>query len=198
MGKQRDLLPWIFGGLATAAVAIAIAVTSANRAPPQSPAAAGRTTPMVLAALAPTPVSPASTPAPAPPPAPTPAPAPAVATAPAPSAVPPPPSSQIWECTTNGQKTFANRPCGANAILRDVGPVNGMDPAPRLAPNRRYYPPPADDSYDYSDSDSSDYPPEYSDGAYPVLVGIPLSERRRATHTHRPPKQVRAPPARRY
>jgi hypothetical protein len=154
--------------------------------------------------MAPAPVSPAATPAPAAPTAA--ATAPATATAPAaatgqPAPAAPPPSTQIWECTTNGQKIFANRSCGANAVLREVGPVNGMDPAPRFAPNRRFYPQP-NESPDYSDPDSSeypsDYPPEYSDGAYPVLVGIPLKERRRPAHTHQPPKHVGAPPARRY
>jgi hypothetical protein len=103
-------------------------------------------------------------------------------------ATPPGPSSQIWECTTNGQRTFSDKPCGGKSSLRELSPINGMDPTPILPPTRSYQP-------------QLDYPPEYSDpstqesaeSSYPVLIAIPVNARRPPDHAHRPYKHAHGP-----
>lgn len=182
MDKESDLLPWILGGLSMATVAVAITVGSTNRTSPKNVRAPSQITAQALPEASVLPEA-----------APTPAPAPVIAAAQIQTVTPPVPSSgQIWECTTNGQKTFSNNPCGDKSSLREVGPINGMDPTPILPPTRSYEP-------------QSSYEPEYSypsaqesaDNSYPVVVGIPFHERRRPEHTHRPFKHDRGPPPRR-
>jgi hypothetical protein len=178
MDKDRDLLPWILGGLSMATAAIAITVASTNRTArvnlqaPSQPAAY---------ALPPVPAENA------------PAPAAALAAVQVQTITPPkPPTNQIWECTTNGQKTFSNNPCGDKSSLREVGPINTMDPTPIFAPARSYEP-------------QSSYQPEYSypstqesaDTSYPMVVASPFYERRLPVHTHRPHDHDRGPPPRR-
>src|ERR1700722_17797038 len=120
MGKQKDLLPWIFSGLLLACVAAAVAVGSYKLAP-NAARAPVRTT----AQPSPTPAVPV--PPPATPAAPTPltaaaTPSPAV---PVETSVDPMPSGgHVWECTTNGQKTFSDNPCGAKSTLREISPIN--------------------------------------------------------------------------
>jgi hypothetical protein len=171
MHKDIDLLPWILGALATAIVAAAIAVGTTHH-----PAATLTQTPQQAAA----PLSPAVVTIEPPPPA---SPLePAAASEPVqPVTAPPEQSGQIWECTTNGQKTFSSKPCGDKATLLDVGPVNTMNATPIGQPSRNY---PADTNYapDYS------YPgPEESpDNSYPAVIGIPYAVRMRPERTHHP------------
>jgi hypothetical protein len=188
MTEDRDLLPWILGGLSMATVAMAIAVGLTGRTVPAR--ASGQTasfaptlatvelSPEIQTSAAPagsasTPNAPASTASssaaqasPAPPFA------PSVGTA---QAQPPPNPSgnQIWECTTNGVKTFSNNRCGNAAVLREVGPINIMDPSP--ASNVHWYGGDSNGAPDY------DYPspPQPADNSYPAVVGIPYLERRR-------------------
>ena len=96
------------------------------------------------------------------------------------------PGAQIWECRTNGQRTFSDKPCGDKPVLREVSALNIMNPTPILPP-RSYEPEPS-------------YAPEYSypeaqepaEAAYPVMVGYPVyvgypyNHRRRPDHAHRP------------
>ena len=197
MYKQRGLLPWILGGLTIAGVAAAIMVSSDRPVTPSLPQAGA-------------PISaPVSLPLPAPATEAAPAPATQVAsaveTADMPDASAPQPtaqaqtnteptvqSGQIWECTTNGQKTFSNNPCGDKPSLREVGPINTMDPTPLFAPSRSYEP-------------QSSYQPEYSypgtqesaGTSYPMVVAIPFYERRLPDHRHRPHDHDRGPPPRR-
>jgi hypothetical protein len=86
---------------------------------------------------------------------------------------PNPPGNQIWECTTNGVKTFSNSRCGSAAVLREVGPINVMDASP--ASNVHWYGPDSNDAPDYYDPS----PPQPADNSYPVVVGLPYRERRR-------------------
>ena len=189
MDKHSDLLPWILGALSVATMAIAITAGSTHRTVPKTLQAPNQAAIPVLAQ-----VEMASAPAPTPTPAPAPAPVPTMAAAQIPSTAPTAvPSNQIWECTTNGQRTFSNHPCGEKSFLREIGPINGMDPTPVLPPTRSYEP-------------QSSYSPEYNypsaqDSAYdtsPVLVAIPFIERRRPGHTHRPYKHDHGPAPRRY
>jgi hypothetical protein len=209
MKKERDLLPWIFGGLSAAAIAVAFAAVSTHR--PEATLA---------------PVAAARDPAPQVLPAPTTAQAPAQVTAQAaPQAAPqaaaqaspptaqpdsalnpsPPPvqtaaepqvPGQIWECLTKGVKTFSNNPCGEKSTLLDVGPINGMSALPAIhyagayGSQPRYaagYPDqnaPAD-ADDYSDQ----YAADAGGNSYAILGVVP---RRRPQQFHRPP----TPPSR--
>src|ERR1700722_19101076 len=204
MTEDRDLLPWILGALSMAAVAMAVAIgmtgrtTSAHAssqttsAPPalataelnpkmQNSAAPAGSAPVssAPASAAPASTSPAST-----------------ASSSAAQAYPEPPSAQrvsaaqaqpaltqnaagnqIWECTTNGVKTFSNTRCGSAAVLREVGPINVMEASP--ASNVHWYGAGPNDAGDYYDPSYDPNPPQPADNSYPVVVGVPYLERRR-------------------
>jgi hypothetical protein len=181
MHNDRDLLPWIVGGLMTVAAAIAITAASTKRTAPVSGYAARQAIPEVL--------PPARAEA-----APDPTPAPgssaeeAQASTPlVPSAPSPPSSNRIWECSTNGQRTFSNSPCGEKSTVREIGPINGMDPTPVLPPTRSYGPQP---NYEPDYVYPSDAPAENS---YPTVVAVPFLERRRPAQVHRPHPHDRGP-----
>jgi hypothetical protein len=199
MTEDRDLLPWILGALSVAAVAMAIAVgvtgrTTSAHASSQTtsspPAlATAELNPMMQNSATPTGSAPASiTPASITPAStasssaaqayPEPASAQGVGAAQAqPALAPNAGGNQIWECTTNGVKTFSSNRCGNAAVLRDVGPINVMDASP--ASNVHWYgagPNDAPDNYDPSYDPS---PPQPADNSYPVVVGVPYLERRR-------------------
>ena len=186
MDKDRDLLPWILGGLSMAAAALAMTVASTNKtAVPNSPPSSQPTAHLLPQA----PVD--NSPAPTPPSVPTAV--PTLTATPLPAQAPNPPSAanQIWECTINGQKTFAGKPCGGKSTLREVGPINTMEAAPLLPPSRY-------------DEPQSGYPPDYyypspqdsADSAYPIVVVRPFVERRRPDHTRRPHGREHGAPAR--
>jgi hypothetical protein len=192
MDKDRDLLPWILGGLSMATVALAMTVASTNRTTAPSLRASSQPT-AHLKPQAPVDNSPAPTPPPVP------ATVPTLAATPPPAQSPSQPSAanQIWECTINGQKTFAGKPCGSKSTLREVGPINTMEAAPLLPPSRSYqtqsgYPP------DYYYPSPQDYPgpQDSADNSYPIVVVRPFVERRRPDHTHRPHGHERGVPAR--
>jgi hypothetical protein len=179
MDKGGVLLPWVFG-LSIAGVAIAV-VVSANR---PAPGISRSPTPTSIAVLpsAPTAV-PATPPAFAPVPAPQLHAAPDLAAVPAPSAAAPEPGAQIWECKTNGQRTFSDKPCGEKPVLHEIGPLNIMNPTPTF----RAYGPEPSYAVEYSDPSAQ----EPAEAAYPVpvgypVVGYPYNNRRRPGHSHRP------------
>jgi hypothetical protein len=179
MGKDRDLLPWILGGLSTATVAVAITLGSTYGNAPKNSEAPGQITSHILPeAIAPT--------APARPPAPAEIPPAAQIQTPAP---PTTANGQIWECTIDGQKTFSDSPCGNKPSLREIGPVNGMDPTPIL-PRARSFAPRSSYQPEYSfpgeQVDSTPGDQQFADAPYPVFVGIPVHDRRRPDHGHRP------------
>jgi hypothetical protein len=174
MDKGRKFQPWILGGLSMATFAIAISVGWTQDIAPNN--------------LAPAP-------------APAPASAPTLAVAQMHNVTPPiVQHRQIWECTINGQKTFSDYRCGDKASLREIGPINIMDPTPADPRSRSYvqessgqpsysdasqqadsYPteqPSADDSYPADD-------PNPMDDSYPMFIGNPFGERRRPDHEER-------------
>jgi hypothetical protein len=166
MDKDRGLLPWIFGGLSMATVAIAIIVGSNNRPAPKNSPASSSATAYAL------PPAPAQT---VPVAAPVVVPVQALAATQLQTVTPPiEQSTQIWECAINGQRTFSDKRCGEKPSPRKIGPINTMDPAPIFRSNPSYEP-------------QSGYPAEYpesseqqlADNSYPVYVGVPYHERRR-------------------
>jgi hypothetical protein len=185
MYKERDLLPWIFGGLSAAAIAVAFAAVSTHRAEATlaPPAAAARAlVPQELPATA----TSQSAPQPGPPAA-----LPATLTDSAPNPSPPPAQTavepqvqagQIWECTTKGVKTFSNNPCGENSTLLDVGPINSMRALPAVHYARAYGP---DQSAPTDADDNSDqYASDTGGNSYTIVGVVP---RRRPEQIHRPP-----------
>jgi hypothetical protein len=170
MDKDRDLLPWIMGGLLMASVALAVTIASSHRTLPAS-VQASRSAPRLAL-----PLPAENVPAPVPVPSAT----SAAATVPPPIVEAAPPSNQIWECTINGQRTFANHPCGGNSSLREFGPLNTMQATPLLPPARTYEPQTGyPTEYYYPDSQ---YP---QDASYPIMVATPFIERR-PNHWHPP------------
>jgi hypothetical protein len=167
---DRDLLPWILGGvlITTGAIAAAIQFTGhstglviAPRSAPAASAGGGAGSALMVPAEA----AIASVPPPASAPASAPAPAAAaqsgsaagVAAVPQPPAAQassadsasPPPAGQIWQCVVNGQKVFSDKRCGNGASVMQLGDLNVMDvPA---APPQPFY---------------GRYPPGYGGGAY--------------------------------
>src|SRR3984957_4893710 len=207
MYKQRGLLPWILGGLTIAGVAAAIMVSSDRPVTPSLPQAGA-------------PISaPVSLPLPAPATEAAPAPATQVAsaveTADMPDASAPQPtaqaqtnteptvqSGQIWECTTNGQKTFSNNPCGENSKLLAMREINTMNATPEVRDQRAYgrdprYAPQYTDQNTYADQnayageDTYAEPGngEYGGTSYAVVQGLAFLPRRRPEHPHRPESQ---------
>jgi hypothetical protein len=182
MDKYSDLAPWILGGIATAAVAAAMTLGGNVRTAPRtlqapSPPIAAMSPPQLLAEPTPT----------------------AAATAPAQSeskdispAAQPAAAGQIWECTTNGQRTFSNNPCGEKSSLREFGPINTMEatPVPRFP--LPYQPEPGY-ARDLDESVSQDY----ADEPHQSLVGIPYFVHRRGERTHRPYQRGSGPAPRR-
>jgi hypothetical protein len=197
MDKDRDLLPWILGGLSTATVAIAITLGSTYGNAPQRNAPQNSQAPrQIIADSLPevvVPTAPAR--APAPEQIPLAAQIPPAAQIQT-SAPPIQPNGQIWECTIDGQKTFSDSPCGDKSSLREIGAVNGMDPTPVL-PHARSFPPEssyrAEYSYPGEQVDPNPGEQQFADNPYPVFIGVPVHERRRPDHGHRPHGHDRGP-----
>jgi hypothetical protein len=222
MAEDTDLLPWILGGLLAATVAIAITVGASNGTAPNGTApnkshAALQTAPLQTAALglpgaeatprataalsqATVALSQATVALPQ---------APAIAPTAAPnlsaaqiqtSAPPTQPTSQIWQCTINGQKTFSDAPCGDKSSLRELGPINRMDPSPVFShapPYGREASYQSEYSYPGEQADSNAAEQQLAGNSYPVFVGIPIHEHRRPEHAHRPHEHNRGPQPRR-
>jgi hypothetical protein len=200
MGKERDLLPWILGGLLMAGAAVAIGIGASHRGTANltsGPASAPLAMPMPAAATvtaAPAEAVTAATPAP---------PAEVIATTPEVRVTPAAEASgQIWQCVTNGVKTFSNNPCGDKSALLAIGPVNTMSPpalhyarayAPAYASEPRYTQPDAQTAA-YAEQD---YPDTVGADNYVVLQGFALAPRRHPEHPHRPPHHNPGPPPRR-
>jgi hypothetical protein len=204
MKNQTGLLPWILGGLSVAAVAVVITVASAGKTvTPSLPAAATG----AQAASAPD-----SVPLPAPAAVATVAAVPAVAeTAPPPAAQaqaaaePALQTGQIWECETNGVKTFSNNPCGEKSTLLEVRAINTMNPTPvvryaRANGSEPRYSPGYADQNDYSDQEvyNEQGPAETGVNSYAVVQGFAFLPRKRPEHPHQPPPHhSTGPPPRR-
>jgi hypothetical protein len=107
---------------------------------------------------------------------------------------------QIWECTTQGVKTFSNNPCGEKPSLLEVGPINSMHATPPArfaygyASLSRYAQPSyaddrtsSNDEEDYADQGGS----ESGGDSYSIVQGVAFLPRRHAGHhpPHQPPYQ---------
>jgi hypothetical protein len=221
MNKQTDLLPWIIGGVSIFAVAAAVALVSARPKIQSLPPtlATAQTAPAPIATLpVPQTTAPVETAAPA---APVETAAPmALSTAPSQAAGPnslPPPAGlqtaaqppaegggQIWECTTNGVKTFSNNPCGDKSTLVAVRTINTMSATPPVRyahayPAQPAYSPQPAQQYanqNSSDEDSdSDQDAGYGAGSTAVIGGFAVLPRRVNDHPHRPhPHHYPGPP----
>jgi hypothetical protein len=192
MDKYSDLAPWILGGISTAAIAVAITVGSNNRSAPKTlPAPSPAIAKLMPAASAiPDGLSPRLATEQLPPTAPPAAQPQAQALQPLPQ--PQLAAGQIWECTTNGQKTFSNNPCGEKSSLREFGPINTMDPTPVFQHPRSFQPDP-----NYVQDEGYQGTQDYADDAYPPLLGIPYVVHRRGERTQRPYTHSHGPAPRR-
>jgi hypothetical protein len=170
MKKQRGLFRWFIGGLTIAGVAVAATPPSVSLSPPPLAIAAAPNAQAVESA-------------------------PATAPEQAPKAAPKP-SGEIWECTTNGVKTFSNNPCGQKSSLVTLRPINTMEPTPVIrsaranGPEPRYtkeytdqnlYP---DQDASAAGSDDNSYP---ADQGYQGFVYAPIfrpNHHRRHEHHH--------------
>jgi hypothetical protein len=188
--KGRNLPPWILGGLSMATLAVAISVGWANGIAPNSSPAPSQTAAQILPAEVST--APASAPAPVPAPTLTVAQIRPVTPPTAPTVVA---THQIWECRINGIRTFSDNPCGDKSSLREIGPINRMDPAPILPLSRSYVlESSGQPKYSYSSQQAESYPSDQqsaddsypADNSYPVFVGVPFDQRGRSDHKHRP------------
>jgi hypothetical protein len=209
MNKERGLLPWIFGGLSAAAIAVAFAAVSTHRTSPSLPSQVIAAQPPASPPALPAPmIAPAASPAaalPATEPDPTPGstpPLPQVQNAVAPEM----PGGQIWECVTNGVKTFSNNPCGEKSTQLDVGPINTMSAAAAIHYVRAYGPDPRY-STGYANqnapADADEYPDEVGTesggNSYTIVQGPGFVPRRRPEHHNRmPPPHHNPAPVRRY
>jgi hypothetical protein len=207
MDKYSELAPWILGGLSTAAVAVAITLGANHRTAPTSlpapsasiaerlPAASAINPPPPLAAAQ---WSSAQLSSAAPPAGETSSPvvSQAVDQSMQPLTQPVVAAGQIWECTTNGQRTFSNNPCGEKSSLRKFGPLNTMDPTPVLRNSRPYQPEPGYApayAQDYDNSGTQDY----ADDLFQGPLGIPYFGHRRGEGMHRPYHHAHGPAPRR-
>jgi hypothetical protein len=179
MNKETDLLPGILGTLLAASAAAAIIAgsthTSASLVTTASQAMRAMPEPVPAAVSVPAPMRAVS----------------AGPSSPAAAAVIRP-NKQIWQCVTNGQKTFSNNPCGENPSVLNLGAVNGMDPTP-LLPLGRSYAADFGAAPDYSDS----APVESSAYGYPVIARPQYVRHERAASVQAPTNHWRAPSARR-
>lgn len=213
MDEDRDLLPWIFGGLSMATVAIAVTVAASNGTAPKKSHAPTQTAAQILpdtkglpvpeaqalpqAVLA-SPRAVVALPQAGLPAAPTPS--ATFAAAQMQTAAPPmEPTSRVWECTINGQKTFSDAPCGDKSSVREIGPINRMDPSPIVSYARSYGRDPSyQPEYSYPGEQPDTNAEQQSAGnPYPVFVGIPIHEHARPDHAHRPHGHHRGPQPRR-
>jgi hypothetical protein len=191
MDKYSDLAPWILGGISMTAIAVAITVGSNSRSAPKAlPAVSPVIAKIVPAASAipqsPPPQSAAEQLPPTAPPG-----AEPQAFGAQPLTQPPVAAGQIWECTTNGQKTFSNNPCGEKSSLRDFGPINTMDPTPVFR-RPRFQPDP-----NYAQNDDNQGSQDYADDSYAPLVGIAYVVHRRGERTQQPYTRSHGPAPRR-
>jgi hypothetical protein len=204
MAEDTDLLPWILGGLSAATVAIAITVGFSDGSSPNKAHGTAQTTTLGLPGSEAMPQATAAlsdAPAIAPTRAPNLTGAPNFSAAQIQTAAPlTEPTSRVWQCTINGQKTFSDAPCGDKASVREIGPINRMDPSPVLSRTPSYgreesYQPEYSYPGEQPDSNAGEQP--LAGNPYPVFIGIPIHERRRPDHAHRPHEHNRGPQPRR-
>jgi hypothetical protein len=95
------------------------------------------------------------------------------------------PSGYVWECRVNGQRTFSDAPCGARAVVRQLGQLNRMDSTPAVS-----Y-----DSYETAYAAAADQTaPDYQDDSYVNQALNSYSERVSRGHRSRHGNQSRGRP----
>jgi hypothetical protein len=132
---EADLLPWIFGSLVVAIAVVGLIIASTHNDVLDAHSPKIRVVPEPPEAN-PTPSQPAL-----------------VASGAMPTVGTP---RRVWECAVNGQKTFSDAPCGVGSTVRDLSPVNRMNPTPTPPPTR-YYGSPSNPAY------APSYEPQGSD-----------------------------------
>jgi len=155
-----DFFPWIFGGLVIAVaipavIALSRSVDEPIRDPKLTMAAPSSVNPV------PTAMRPASLP---------------TSVAPVSSQSP----TRIWQCASNGQKTFSDSPCGADASLHQLSAINRMDVAP--VSHVVTYPVYAPLNYDAVPMDQSAADAYVGSSSSQLVV---VSEHERREHIHR-------------
>jgi hypothetical protein len=191
MDKGRKFLPWILRGLSMATLAIATTVGWAKVIAPNNSPAPSHTAAHIL------PDAGVTT-------APAPAPSPTLRVARIRPVTPQTASNveanrKVWECTINGVKTFSDNRCGHKASLREIGPINIMDPTPILPYSRPDVPESSGQpDYSYPGQQADSYPSDQqsADDAYPAddsypVFGVPFGERGRRDHDRRPGHEER-------
>jgi hypothetical protein len=92
------------------------------------------------------------------------------------------PTGRIWQCVVNGQKTFSDSPCGADASVHQLSAVNRMEATPirRTPVYAAYSPYPVDPPMYAFDSSDQDAPDTYAGSSSSQI--IVFNERERAAH----------------
>lgn len=102
------------------------------------------------------------------------------------------PNNQIWECTTNGLRTFSSNPCGTKSTVRQLNPINVMEPVPVYRPANSYpqnlWAPSAPVRYSHPDPDGAQ--DSAADTGYSGYPGVIVVQRAR----HVRPNTVRPHP----
>jgi hypothetical protein len=121
---------------------------------------------------------------------PSPAKAPGEPAAPAAPATAAAPGTQIWQCTTHGVRTFSSNPCGTKSTLRELSPINVMEPAPAYhVTHTNTSPPAATANYSYPAEDSSDAnTADNGYNGYPGYIVVPRAHRVRSNPAHNHPR----------
>jgi hypothetical protein len=93
-------------------------------------------------------------------------------------------ANQIWQCVNNGQKTFSDSPCGADASVHQLSEINGMDST--AAANATAYPTRPSSAYAATppNQDSSDADVGSSANQFTVIGEREWREHRNRMHEH--------------
>jgi hypothetical protein len=195
MSRERELLPWVLGALSLATLAAAITLSMNHGTAARNLPAASQAMAVSLPAA---PVHTVSKPAPQPAQLETPVAATHVDDPPPPlTSQASPQNGQIWECTTNGQKTFSNNPCGAKSTVLDIGPVNTMEATPPFHAGRSYAPPPSGYAPEYSSAPDDTYANAQgsADSSGATYFGVPYAVRIKPQHRRPDYRHENHPPA---
>jgi hypothetical protein len=100
------------------------------------------------------------------------------------------PSNQIWECTTKGVRTFSSNPCGTNPTLRELNPINVMEPAPAYHVTHAHpaAQAPAAANYAYPNPDAGDANNADNTNAYPGYIVVTRIQRARTNSSRNHPR----------
>jgi hypothetical protein len=93
-------------------------------------------------------------------------------------------------------RTFSNNPCGTKSTVRQLNPINVMEPAPVYHVTHTYAPstpPPAPVQYSYPVQDNTDETyPDNANAGYPTYIVVPRARHLRPhnarshPHPHHP------------